>query len=193
MKYPIEDQLWQQFLAGNGQAFSALFLKYRPLLLHYGIKLCQSEVRAEECIQDLFCYLFENKNKLSQIRQLKPYLFVAYRRRMLQSQKTNRLLLSTDNPASDLAIQFSQEEIMIEHEMQSSEQRRLWQMLNELPARQREVVYLKYYQGLDTDEIAASMDITHQGVLNALYKAFKKLRKALKNNFKSSFYSLLFF
>lgn len=188
MKYPKEEQFWQQFLAGDRQAFSELFLKFRPLLLHYGMKLCQNREQAEECIQDLFCYLFENKENLTHIRRIKPYLFVVFRRQLLNQQQSGKKLLSVDGVLSELAVQFSQEEIMIDHEIQSLEQQKLWKMLNALPVRQREVVYLKYYQGLNTDEIATSMDITHQGVLNALYKAFKKLRKTFKATFKSSFY-----
>jgi RNA polymerase sigma factor (sigma-70 family) len=193
MKHPDDHQIWRQFLAGDTQAFSALFLKYHPLLLHYGIKLCQDETLAEECAQDLFCYLFENKGKLSEIRQVKAYLFVSFRRRILRMQQGKRMMALEETTATDTDIQFSQEELIIDRERQTSEQKILWQMLNELPGRQREVVYLKYYQGLEADEIAVAMHITHQGVFNALYKAFKNLRKTAKKDFKSSFYYFLFF
>jgi len=193
MKHPDDHQIWRKFLAGDTQAFSALFLKYHPLLVHYGIKLCHDEAQAEECVQDLFCYLFENKDKLSEIRQVKTYIFVSFRRRILRIQQGNRVKLLGELSLPEIGIQFSQEELIIDQERQNSEQKKLWQMLNELPARQREVVYLKYYQGLDSDEIAAAMNITHQGVLNALYKAFKKLRQTIKGDLKSSFYYFFFF
>ncbi len=193
MKHPEDHQTWRQFLAGDTRAFSALFLKYHPLLLHYGIKLCQDEAHSEECIQDLFCYLYENKDKLPEVHQVNAYLFVSFRRRILRIQKGKQMMILQKTTATDTDIQFSQEEVIIDQERKASDQKKLWQMLNELPARQREVVYLKYYQGLETDEIAAAMDITHQGVLNALYKAFKNLRKTAKKDFKSSFYYFLFF
>lgn len=193
MEHPDDHQIWRQFLTGDTQAFSTLFLKYHPLLFHYGIKLCQDETLSEECVQDLFCYLFEHKDKLSEIRQVNAYLFVSFRRRILRMQQSQRAMVLDETTASDTDIQFSQEEIIIDQERETSDQKKLWQMLNELPARQREVVYLKYYQGLEADEIAVAMNITHQGVLNALYKAFKNLRKTVKKDFKSSFYYFLFF
>lgn len=188
MKNLDDHQLWQRFLAGNTQAFSVIFLKYHPQLLHYGIKLCGDESLAEECIQDLFCDLFEHKNSLSEIRQVKAYIFVSYRRRILRMQQGQRLTFLNGNILPETDIQFSQEELIIDQERLHSKQKKLGEMLNELPARQREVVYLKYYHELETDEIATAMNISHQGVLNALYKAFKKLREKAKSDLQSIFY-----
>ncbi len=193
MQQPDDDYTWQQFVAGDKKAFSVLFLKYHPLLLHYGIKLCCDVSLAEECVQDLFCYLLEHKHKLSGVHQVKSYLFVSYRRRIFRVLENKRTIFLDDATPFQAGIQFSQEEILIDQEKQQSEKQQLWKMLNELPARQREVIYLKYYQGLDTNEIAGAMHISHQGVLNALYKAFKKLRSAGSKNLKSSFYYLFLF
>jgi DNA-directed RNA polymerase specialized sigma24 family protein len=51
--------------------------------------------------------------------------------------------------------------------------------LNELPARQREVVYLRYFQDLGIEEIAQVLSVNYQSVLNALSRAMKNLKKLI--------------
>lgn len=46
-----------------------------------------------------------------------------------------------------------------------------------MPKRQREVIYLQYYQNLTRDEIAKIMDINQQSVSNLLQAAFKSFRE----------------
>jgi len=51
------------------------------------------------------------------------------------------------------------------------------EMLAALPVRQREVIYLKYYQELSREEISAMLSITPQTVSNLLQMAYGQLRK----------------
>lgn len=50
-------------------------------------------------------------------------------------------------------------------------------MINELPRRQREAIFLRYYEGLQVREVAEVLGITYQGTVNTLYKGIKALRK----------------
>lgn len=52
----------------------------------------------------------------------------------------------------------------------------LLEMLNTLPKRQREVLYLRYYDQLSLAEVAEVLSITYQGTVNTVYKAIKALR-----------------
>ena len=59
-------------------------------------------------------------------------------------------------------------------------------LLNKLPKRQKEAIYLKYYSGLKATEIAEIMDINYQSVVNILHKAIKNLKEevSILNLFK---------
>ena len=59
-------------------------------------------------------------------------------------------------------------------------------MINNLPPREREVIFLKYYSGLTSQEIAEVMDINYQSVGNTLQKAIYKLRKKSENKIIAS-------
>ncbi len=48
--------------------------------------------------------------------------------------------------------------------------------LENLPKRQREVIYLKFFEGLNRDQIAEVMGINDQSVSNLLQMAIKQLK-----------------
>jgi RNA polymerase sigma factor (sigma-70 family) len=48
--------------------------------------------------------------------------------------------------------------------------------LNNLSRRQREVIYLRYYDDLTYEEISQVMGLNYQSVMNHLHKALKALR-----------------
>ena len=50
-----------------------------------------------------------------------------------------------------------------------------------LPIRLREVVLLYYFEDMNTNEIAETLQISQQAVSSRLMRARKKLRKALSN------------
>jgi RNA polymerase sigma factor (sigma-70 family) len=75
-------------------------------------------------------------------------------------------------------IGFSPEEIVIKREEYTELQGKIEQLLNELPKRQKEVIYLRYFEDMDHAQIAAVMGINYQSVLNLAQKALQKLRSA---------------
>jgi RNA polymerase sigma factor (sigma-70 family) len=49
-------------------------------------------------------------------------------------------------------------------------------VLNGLPPRQREIMYLRFYENLDFENISQIMEISKQSVHNLLQKAYKNFR-----------------
>ena len=76
---------------------------------------------------------------------------------------------------------FSSEEISIKQEIQFLCTTTLTSLINQLSPRQKEVIYLKYYSGMNSSDIAEVMDMNYQSVLNTLQKALTKLRIASEN------------
>ncbi|MEM1327024.1 MAG: RNA polymerase sigma factor [Bacteroidota bacterium] len=170
--------LLQQISEGDQNAFRLLFDRYFSKLLQYGKKWTEDESLIEECIQELFVYLFTNKKTLLGVQEPTAYLYTAFRRRVLNAiKKESRRANLNFSTEKEKTLQFSQEDFLIQEEEQLERSEKVERLLNELPTRQREAVYLRYYDELSTAEIARVMGISKQGVLNMLYKAIKKLRQ----------------
>ena len=67
---------------------------------------------------------------------------------------------------------------MVREEEYLSLQSKIAELLNQLPKRQKEVIYLHYFEDLDYSQIAEIMAINYQSVLNLTQKALQKLRSA---------------
>jgi len=174
-----DEQLWQQLRSGYEPAFVELMRRYHGPLVGYARKLTPDNALAEDAIQDLFIYLWTNAQTLSQTTAVRPYLLASLRRRLVRSMHRDRWLLATapDDLDTTFLVQFSIEESLIESETQQQQLRQLNHLLNRLPTRQREALYLKFYQNLNNEQIAEVMHIGYQSATNMIHRALVFLRQ----------------
>lgn len=170
-------ELFELLRKGNKDALAALFSRFYDNLLHYGCRITQQEHLVEECIQELFLYIFESHNRLGDVKYVKAYLYRSLHRRILQILNKERHrsgeLIEDPEAAEHL---FSEEDFFPQ---EASLRQSLKAALNSLPSQQREAIYLRYYNNLSTKEIAEVMGVANQTVLNTLYLALKKIRNHL--------------
>ena len=136
--------IWQAFKKGDKSALDHIFRRYYPMLYNYGIKLSGSPSLTEDCLQDFFLYLYEHRSNLKNLETISPYLFKAFRNRLFKSIKRRRSFTPLQDLKKEFSpIQFSIEEIIINQETAKFQKELLYQQLNALPRRQKELVYLK--------------------------------------------------
>ena len=178
MKHWKDIDLFVAIKEGDKDALSVLFLRYNDYLKHYGLQIVPDSSLVEECIQELFIYIFESYERLSAVTYVKAYLFRSLRRRVLEKVQKEQRQKTSDMEFACLAhFQFSEENLLLEEEIQSDTRKALADALNNLPWGQREAIYLRYYNGLKTKEIAEIMGVANQTVLNTLHQALKKIQK----------------
>ena len=115
--------------------FEEIYLKYYPILLVYGRTIAANEQLIEDTIQELFLALWQKQENLFIKTSLENYLLVAFRNNLIRKLKTKR----TENLEFDLP-DFAESKTQLEQE------KKLEAFLNQLPARQREVLFLRYYK-----------------------------------------------
>jgi RNA polymerase sigma-70 factor (ECF subfamily) len=175
------DQLsgwWQRSLEGDSHAFYHIHRELFKGLYNYSLKLLQDTDLANDAVQELFVRLWTKRATIGPLQKVKPYFFTALRRQILNQLRNLQLreLKISRIPRPD--IDFSPEEIVVKNEEYRSLQRKISELLNELPKRQKEVIYLHYFEEMDYAQIAAIMGINYQSVLNLTQKALRKLRSA---------------
>jgi RNA polymerase sigma factor (sigma-70 family) len=138
--------------------------------LVYGKTISINEQLIEDTIQELFLKLWQRQENLLIRSSLENYLLVSFRNNLIRKLKT----LSTHNLEIDL-VDISESNINIEQE------KKLETYLNQLPTRQREVIFLRYYKNKSYQEIAEMLDISYQVARNFSYRAIKFLKKNMKN------------
>ena len=170
-----EEELWEGMRQGNEAALAQLHKTYYKSLFRYGLKLSHNAAISEDCIQDLFANLWASRQQISAVQSVKFYLFTSYRRLVLvHLKKQQKLFNQLFN--QDPAIVFSAEEITVRSETDHETAQKLTSVLNSLPKRQREVLYLRYYEDLNLTEIGQLMDLSYQSVLNCIQRALTNIR-----------------
>ncbi len=172
-----EQSRWQQFLHGSQQALSDIFLQYHDDLFRYGMKLTGNKEMVKDCIQDLFLKLWKNRSNLKVVQSVKPYLFKSLRNHLVDSmdlQKPNLPL--NDEAMSHLDIVYSHEDFLINDQVSVDTRQQVIAALNKLTSRQREAIYLRYFEDLEFETIAQVMEMNVQSVRNLLQRGMQIMR-----------------
>jgi RNA polymerase sigma factor (sigma-70 family) len=171
--------LWQCFLQGDKAALSEIFLQFHDDLFRYGLKLTGNENLVQDAIQDLFLKLWKNRSNLKPVDILKPYLFKSLRNHIIDSLELNKPLIPIrDDFEHPFEMVYSAEDFVINAQVIEDLRKQVINALNKLEPRQREAIYLRYFEELDFETIASVMDIHVQSVRNALHKGMQTLRNS---------------
>jgi RNA polymerase sigma factor (sigma-70 family) len=173
--------VWENFKSGNEEALSLIFRQHYSFLYHYGMKLTYNSDVTKDCIQDLFFAIWKNRENLKTTSSIKFYLLKSLRRkiaRTLKSQKKHSEHSLADD--YEFEFEFSVENLLIKEESLKDQQEYLIQLLNALPKRQKEAIYLKFYQGLSYQEIGEVMNLNYQTLRNHMHLALATLRSKIK-------------
>ena len=151
--------------------------RYYRTLRRYGLKFMIDEAAVEDCIQDLFLQLWQNRLQINDTCSVKHYLLKSLRSHIIQFLRIENHFTHQE-PDWDTALpkEIDVETLLIQEEVALFQINELKRQLDTLPAREREALYLKYYENLSVAEIAETMNVNRQSVSNFLQKALTKLR-----------------
>lgn len=167
---------WQQFCAGDKHAFGEVTESYYVALHHYGTRFTTDRDLIKDCLQDLFLELWEKRESLLRVASIKPYLFQSLRNNLLRNIKKQAKFFDASDPRHEPLDEVYPESDWIINETEQLTSHRLKKAIESLPKRQREALYLRYYENLSYEEIAAVMGLQRQAVANYLQHGIQKLR-----------------
>ena len=174
-----EVQLWENFIKGNKEAFSKLYQKYYYILYNYGFYLINNEELVKDSMQEMFFNLWKNKDKLPIPTSIKGYLFKAFKNKLLDTAKKD----SKFTYEEDVSLKYdtqrdeSYESRLISELTSEENQYRLEQAINQLTKRQKEAVFLRFFENLSYPEIAKILSIGIDAVYVLISRAVDVLRK----------------
>lgn len=170
--------LWLKFKSGDAAAFGELSQVHYRALYNYATKFSSDSEFIRDCIQELYLDLWERRSFLSETAFVKSYLLKALRHRLIkESVRLKRFKepkeLSFDADEADLSV----ESTIIENEHLKHQIKRLNQIVSHLSKRQQEIIYLRFYQNLENEDIAHVMNLGRQSVANLLYRTIKEMKE----------------
>lgn len=175
--------LWNNLKAGDEKAFSLLFEKHYTHLVNYGNSLSRFTEKVQDCVQDVFTDIWIYRESLNDSVVVKAYLLSSVRKRIARLHERDHIFRKTTTTDSiEFLFDFSVEHQLIADEETLGKVSRLNKLLNDLPARQKEALHLRYNQGLSVEQIADMLNVNYQSANNLLHRALLNLRKEWKGN-----------
>ena len=165
---------------------ATLYNRYVDDLFTYGCYLGFEREMVKDAIHDVFVKLTTEEVLLNNITQIKFYLFKSLKNRLLDIYKRTKREVPQGNttpleemPVGEMPFQIviNVEENYIKEEEQELIKKEIEEMLNSLTARQREIIYLRYVQEYDYNEIAELLHISVHGCRKLVSKAILSLRE----------------
>ena len=149
----------------------------QPALQLTAEKLLRSEADAEDAVQEAIIDLWQRRNELEHVRDLRAYAMQSLKNRCISFLRKSRDI-ATDkiellDTVDDEAIR---EEVVLTEERSA----RLDGMMAQLPQRQREAVTMKYIEGVSHEEMQRRLGMTSTNVYATLSRAMNTLKSMIK-------------
>lgn len=173
--------VWDKMKSGDENSLSVIFTFYYSDLYKYGIKIFDLPEFVKDAIQDVFLRIWEKRNTIGDVQNPKAYLISSVRRKLFANKEpySNEIsdeLLKNEGKEN---FSFSPSDFMEIEETSQQIQNSLVRAINDLPERQRELVFLRFYYNLRYTEIGRIMEVNEQTVRNLMQRALSNLRNRI--------------
>ncbi|HVI44202.1 MAG TPA: sigma-70 family RNA polymerase sigma factor [Chitinophaga sp.] len=172
-----DQERWRAFKAGDKEALAYFFNTFVDSLYQYGLGFTRDDAIIEDTIQDLFIRLWATRERLSVPASAKNYLLKAFRhllyRKLTDQQKISRQIPEDFFPDMELSVEASR----IQSEQQQIRQHKLEKALQQLPPRQKEAIFLRFYENASYEEIARIMETTVRATYKNVFRGLSFLRE----------------
>ncbi len=167
---------------GIKESFRILVDKYKTRAYYAALLYTGNSEDALDLSQEAFFRAYKSINSFEKGKSFYTWFYRILRNLCINNyhRVKKRSVVFTDveeHKGSELIIPSTSrpDEIFEEHEMREV----LWQALNNLPQKDREILILKEYQELSYKEISDILEIPIGSVMSRLYYARQKLAKSL--------------
>jgi RNA polymerase sigma factor (sigma-70 family) len=177
----ISNDLWERFVSGDDAAYSRLYNEYVQILFRYGSRFTSDGERIKDCIQDIFTTLYKDRKRLGPPpANVKVYLFVSLKNNLARALHRNSRYESLAPEMDTFLLEPTVEEQFIDDESAVNRKKLVAKILSTLPPRQKEIIYYRYIQELDFDEICSLMQFNYQSAQNLLQRTLKRIREQFR-------------
>lgn len=165
----------------DATSFTLLYNSHAKSLYNYGIKITSDEELLKDCIHDVFIKIYAKRNELSNVENIKSYLFISLKNRIFDEIRKSNCYDFTSLEEANVKSKDDVEHIFIKNEQQKNDSNFISLLLNKLSPRQREALTLYYINEKEYSEICQIMQMNYQSVRNLIHRSILKLRQLSQN------------
>lgn len=172
-----EHILFRKMQEGDWTAFNFFFREHMEHLYQYAYAFVKERGVAEDIVQDVFIYLWTNRNKISYTGPVYAYLMRAvknacinYRTHIQVEQKYQKEVMAISGG----------DEVIEDPEDFEELRRKLFETVDKLPPKCREIFIMGCVEGLKYKEIAAKLNVSQNTVKTQMKFAYRKIKDDIR-------------
>lgn len=159
------------------EALLDTLMALQPALQLTAEKLLRSEADAEDTVQETVIDLWQRRNEMEHVRDLRAYAMQSLKNRCISFLRKSR-----DIATDRIELFDSVDDNAIREEVALTEERaaQLDTMMAQLPERQREAVTMRYIEGVSHEEMQRRLGMSSTNVYATLSRAMSALKSMIK-------------
>ena len=161
-------------MQGDEQAYSWLYRTYVQLLYNYGSHFTMDHELIKDCIQEVFTRIYKNRKTLSLPDNVRVYLLISLKNCILNA--LDKQCRYTDLESIPFILREPVEDRFISDDETKLQYEEVENILSILTPRQREIMYYRFVEELDFDQICEIMNLNYQSAHNLIQRALRKIR-----------------
>lgn len=176
-----EEREWPAMVrSGNDHIFERMFNSYAPRLASFAYSYVRSRAIAEELVQDIFLWIWQNRETWNVSSDLKTYLYGATRNAALGYLKREKIQLKFDSHTAEELTGSGKAETAENEMIREELTQTVYNAIDKLSETRRVAVTLRWIHGLSYAQIAEVTGAAPKTIEKQLYRAFQDLKKILE-------------
>lgn len=191
----VDAELLERLCAGDEQAFATLVRRHHGAMVRLASSFVPSVAVAEEVVQDTWVAVLNGIGRFEGRSSVRTWLFsiLVNRARTAGARERRSIAVGDVDPATD-ASRFDDTGHWLappEHWIDEADDRlraakladRIRSAIEDLPARQRQVVTLRDIEGLSSEDVCSVLEVTEGNQRVLLHRGRSRLRQVIETEF----------
>lgn len=171
--------IWEKFRnEGDEKALSIIYYDHFDRLYDFGLRHTSDYSLVEDCIQNIFSYFFKKRASLKPVNNVPFFLLQSFRRELYrQMNLRNKILLSEKNQENQNLFCYNLVEDHMDREELDHVSKLISESITRLGPRQQEIIFLRFQQELDYEEIAEMLNISVDSCYKSVHRSIKTIKE----------------
>lgn len=176
-------ELWKEFKNGNRHSFELMYKTWAVQLIKYGKQIHGDEEAVKDAIQEIFIGLWNNRSNLSDVQNIRSYLFKCLRSHLFKTAADKNTRPITEHQYIS-SCHNSPEAHIISKEIRNERKKRFRKAIKNLSPKQREILYLVYYINMKPAELSEVLSVRIESVYTLTWKAIRSVKNYLDETYE---------
>ena len=173
----IFPEFYRALKRGDEAAYSKLVSEQNQHLIDFLIGIIRSKEDAEEITQDIFIYVWQNRESIDFEKNIYGYMYTIAKNRSVDyfRQKKKREQFISEQYHAPVSHVDSPEDITLLRETESH----IEKIISSMPESMKRIYNMRFIEGLSNNEIANRLATTPSNVRLQISNALKRIRNGL--------------